>query len=111
MNADDPFVHRFSGLQNEKIYIGLSANACWFQSHTMGESKYCPNCQTYSFLHFGQLGHYYCSCGFTRPEPNISAQKVFQTEKGIGLIVDGEDYQTTLKGMYNAYNALFANRV
>jgi lipid II isoglutaminyl synthase (glutamine-hydrolysing) len=111
LNADDPFVHRFSDLQKEKVYIGLSANACRFQSYTMGESKYCPNCQkelSYNFLHFGQLGHYYCSCGFTRPEPNISAEKVFQTEKGIRLAMDGEDYQTTLKGMYNAYNALFA---
>lgn len=111
LNADDPFVHRFSDLPNEKIYIGLNRNACRFQSHTMGESKYCPNCQkelSYSFLHFGQLGHYACSCGFTRPEPNISVQKVYHNEKGIGLIVNGEDYQTTLKGMYNAYNAIFA---
>ena len=111
LNADDPFVHRFSDLPNEKIYIGLNVNACQFQSNTMKESKYCPKCQkelSYRFLHFGHLGHYDCSCGFTRPEPNISAQKVFQTEKGIGLIVDGGDYQTSLKGMYNAYNALFA---
>ncbi|MCM2534586.1 MurT ligase domain-containing protein [Neobacillus pocheonensis] len=111
LNADDPFVHRFSDLQKEKIYIGLSANACRFQSYTMGESKYCPNCQkelSYSFLHFGQLGHYHCSCGFTRPEPNILAKRVYETKKGIRLIMDRDGYQTTLKGMYNAYNALFA---
>jgi UDP-N-acetylmuramyl tripeptide synthase len=111
LNADDPFVHRFSDLQKGTIYVGLSANACRFNTYNMGESKYCPICQeeiSYSYIHFGQLGHYYCSCGFTRPQPAISAEKVLQGKKGIQLIMHGEKYSTTLKGKYNAYNALFA---
>lgn len=111
LNADDPFTHRFSDLQKENLYIGVDSNACHFQSYTMGESKYCPNCQeelSYSVLHFGQLGHYLCSCGFERPNVTVNAEKVYQDEKGIQLIVNGEHYQTTLKGMYNAYNILFA---
>jgi lipid II isoglutaminyl synthase (glutamine-hydrolysing) len=111
LNADDPFVNRFSDLQTKNIYVGLNENAGGFQSFTMGESKYCPICQkefTYSAVHFGHLGHYQCTCGFTRPKTNLSVEKVYQGEKGIGLIVDGEDYPTTLKGMYNAYNALLA---
>jgi lipid II isoglutaminyl synthase (glutamine-hydrolysing) len=111
LNADDPLVNRFSYLQRENICVGLEADAGRFQSYTMGESKYCPVCQkelTYSVIHFGQLGHYQCTCGFTRPQPSISAEKVYQGEKGIRLTVDGEHYPTTLKGMYNAYNVLLA---
>lgn len=111
LNADDPFVHRFSNLQKENIYIGLDADACRFPSYTMSESKYCPVCQkelSYDVVHYGQLGHYHCTCGFSRPQPTISAQTVDQGVNGIRLTVDGETYPTRLKGMYNAYNALLA---
>jgi UDP-N-acetylmuramyl tripeptide synthase len=77
----------------------------------MGESKYCPECNqelSYSTIHYGQLGHYHCSCGFARPEPTFSADKVDNGKHGICLSIDGESYPTTLKGMYNAYNALLA---
>jgi UDP-N-acetylmuramyl tripeptide synthase len=111
LNADDPFVHRFSDLQKENIYIGLDADACQFQSYSMSESKYCPECQnelSYSVIHYGQLGHYHCTCGFTRPQPTFSAEKVDQGEAGIRLTVEREPYPTNLKGRYNAYNALLA---
>lgn len=111
LNADDPFVHRFSDLQKENIYIGLDADACRFPSYTMSESKYCPVCQrelSYSTIHYGQLGHYHCTCGFSRPQTTLSAEKVDQGESGIRLMVGGELFPTALKGMYNAYNALLA---
>lgn len=111
LNGDDPFVHRFSSLQKENIYAGLDANACSFQSYSMGESKYCPECQnelTYSTIHYGQLGHYECSCGFSRPEPAFSVKKVDTVSQGIRLFLNGVSYPTTLKGMYNAYNILLA---
>lgn len=111
LNADDPFVHRFSDLNKENFYIGLDADALHAQFFTMSESKYCPICQkklSYSAIHYGQLGLYQCSCGFSRPQPNLSAQRVDQGENGIRLTVDGKTYPTTLKGMYNAYNVLLA---
>jgi UDP-N-acetylmuramyl tripeptide synthase len=111
LNADDPFVNRFSDLQTENIYVGLDENAGRFQSYTMGESKYCPICQkefTYTAVHFGHLGHYECSCGYTRPKTSLSVKNIYQEEKGIRLTVNGKDYPTTLKGMYNAYNAVIA---
>jgi UDP-N-acetylmuramyl tripeptide synthase len=111
LNADDPFVHRFSSLKKENIYVGLGEDACDFQSYTMGESKYCPDCQnelSYHNLHFGHLGHYHCDCGFSRPQPAIEAEKVVQDEKEIHLIVNGQEYQVPLRGTYNAYNALLA---
>jgi UDP-N-acetylmuramyl tripeptide synthase len=77
----------------------------------MSESKYCPECQnelTYTTIHYGQLGHYKCSCGFSRPVTNYSVEKVENAAQGVRLIVDGVSYPTTLKGMYNAYNALLA---
>jgi UDP-N-acetylmuramyl tripeptide synthase len=111
LNADDPFVHRFSDLEKKNLYVGLAANACQFPAYTMSESKYCPNCQNelvYSDIHFAQLGHYQCTCGFARPQTAMSAEKITQSTNGIRLSVDGEEYLTKLKGMYNAYNALFA---
>jgi lipid II isoglutaminyl synthase (glutamine-hydrolysing) len=111
LNGDDPFVHRFSDLQKENIYVGLDANAYPFQAYEMGESKYCPTCQkelSYSTIHYGQLGHYQCNCGFSRPEPTISADKIDSGRHGVRLFVEGVSYPTTLKGMYNAYNALLA---
>jgi UDP-N-acetylmuramyl tripeptide synthase len=111
LNADDPFVHRFSDLKKENIYLGLDADACSFPTYQMSESRYCPICQkelTYHVTHYGQLGHYECICGFSRPETTFSLEKVQQGKKGIQLIVNGETYQTSLNGKYNSYNALFA---
>lgn len=111
LNADDPFTHRFSDLNKTNIYFGLEANACQFQSYKISESRYCPHCQkelTYSSTHYGQLGHYECVCGFSRPQPDCSAELVEQSERGIQLLVDGKTYPTALKGMYNSYNALIA---
>lgn len=111
LNADDPFVHRFSDLKKENIYIGLDADACKFPTYQMSESRYCPHCQkelTYHATHYGQLGHYECVCGFSRPETTFSVEKAKQGEKGIQLIVNGENYRTALNGMYNSYNALLA---
>ncbi|MDP4105468.1 MAG: Mur ligase family protein, partial [Bacillota bacterium] len=111
LNADDPFVHRFSDLKKENIYIGLDADACKFPTYQMSESRYCPHCQkelTYHATHYGQLGHYECVCGFSRPKTTFSVEKANQGEKGIQLIVNGENYRTGLNGMYNSYNALLA---
>ncbi len=111
LNADDPFVNRFSDLQTKNIYVGLNEYAGRFQLYTMGESKYCPICQkelTYTSVHYGHLGHYQCTCGFTRPQTTLSVEKVYQGKKGIRLTVDGEVYPTNLKGMYNVYSALLA---
>ncbi len=86
LNGDDPFVHRFSDLQKENIYAGLAADAYPFQAYTMGESKFCPDCQkelSYHTIHYGQLGHYQCSCGFSRPEPDFSAEKVDNGRLGV----------------------------
>jgi UDP-N-acetylmuramyl tripeptide synthase len=111
LNADDPFVHRFSDLNKQNLYIGLDVDAYHAQLFTMSDSKYCPVCQkklSYSTIHYGQLGHYHCSCGFSRPQPTFSAEKVDKGKDGIRLTVDGKTYPTTLMGTYNAYNVLLA---
>ncbi|NRD77707.1 DUF1727 domain-containing protein [Bacillus sp. BRMEA1] len=111
LNADDPLVHRFSELEKDQIYVGFEANAGRFPSCKMSESKYCPDCQnelTYSDIHYAQLGHYHCSCGFSRPQVTMAAKRVSQGAKGLKIVIEDEEYTTKLKGMYNAYNALFA---
>ncbi|MDP4084896.1 MAG: MurT ligase domain-containing protein [Bacillota bacterium] len=111
INADDPFSNRFSNLKKDNIYVGLNAHAYPFDSYLMTESRYCPNCQnelSYSSVHYGHLGHYHCTCGFKRPETTFAAEKVFNDKKGIRLVIDDEEYPTTFKGLYNAYNVLFA---
>ena len=36
----------------------------------MNESRYCPNCVAlqYDYIHYNQIGHYHCQCGFKREQ-------------------------------------------
>lgn len=111
INADDPFSYRFSDLQKENLFVGFERGAFQLDSYSLTESKYCPNCQNelqYKNVHFGHLGYYECDCGFKRPDTNTSVEKVHQDTQGMNLVINGEQYQTFFRGMYNAYNALFA---
>src|SRR5699024_10689688 len=74
------------------------------------EDKYCVVCGKplrYSAVHYGQLGFYYCTCGFRRPAPSAAVQQI-DTSNGVAIKVKGSLYQSHLKGAYNAYNMVAA---
>ncbi len=72
LNADDPFVSRLKIASHSIVYYGMKKFAHDFEQSTMNESKYCPNCGRllqYDYIHYNQIGHYHCECGFKREEP------------------------------------------
>ncbi|TGA96867.1 DUF1727 domain-containing protein [Sporolactobacillus shoreae] len=128
LNTDDPFVARFSDLKNKKIYFGISKNAYHFEKTSVRESLYCPNCGSklmYEAMFYSQLGYYTCEhCGFKRQIPDYEIKKIQRNNKGFLFQVTEKqqdeagtgsspnertsDYQLSLFGVHNLYNALSA---
>ena len=109
LNGDDPVTTAMAkDFSNKKIFFGIKDKE-FDKSKAPNEGKLCPVCKSvlkYDFYHFSQLGKYSCDCGFSRPEPDISAKNVslfpclsFDIE-GLGkLSLNG-------RGKYNIYNIL-----
>lgn len=121
LNADDPFVARFADLPNPKVYFGVNKDAYHFEKTNMKESLYCPDCGTkltYETMFYSQLGYYRCeNCGFSRHMPKYEISKVERNNKGFYFQVADKgpggdtltsDYQLSLFGVHNLYNALSA---
>lgn len=110
LNTDDPFTTRFSTLKKETVYFGLEKKAYAFDSFGISESKYCPHCGKeleYSYVHYGQLGFFECSCGFKRNEAHYKVTDI-KNEHNITFKVNDESFEMKLPGVYNVYNALAA---
>lgn len=116
LNADDPIVTNL-GENREKIYFGFDkveivSNAV--ASHAPAENVNCPACKEalkYADRFFAQQGHYYCDCGYKRPQCNYSGDaKIFDDYSIIKVYTIKGDYEFKfgLIGLYNAYNALAA---
>jgi UDP-N-acetylmuramyl tripeptide synthase len=60
----------------------------------------------YEHIHFSQLGHFHCSCGFERPIPQYEIDTVKSNPLSFSL--KNENYQMNMTGAYNVYNALAA---
>ena len=111
LNADDPLVasfdggreHIFYGVKEVNYEDGLKPS----ESHTE-EAFNCPNCGkplTYDKKFYAQQGHYYCECGYRRPEPKYKANVTLYKTHSV-LYVNGEGFEVPLVGLFNAYNAL-----
>ncbi|MFD0695600.1 MurT ligase domain-containing protein [Paenibacillus sp. GCM10027628] len=109
LNADDPLVFRLSILNKDMIFYGLRKEAYPFGDYAMSESKYCPACGKeiqYEHIHFNQLGHYACTCGFRRPAPHYEIESI--QSNPLSFTLKNETYSMNMTGAYNAYNALAA---
>lgn len=123
LNADDPLVASFEG--KNKIYYGV-------ENINYANEKICPPCGgnvaerqrgvssteeafncpcgralKYEKKFFAQQGHYYCECGYRRPEPKYKAYVTLYNDHSV-LKINGIDYEVPLVGLFNAYNALAA---
>lgn len=116
LNADDPMVANL-GAEREKIYFGLDkveivSNP--IASHAPAENVNCPACGEalkYTERFFAQQGHYYCDCGYQRPQCEYSGHvKIFDEYSMLKVTSSKGEYEFTigLIGLYNAYNALAA---
>ena len=113
LNADDPFVSRLKIASDDRVYYGIAKHAHDFEQSTMNESKYCPNCGlllTYDYVHYNQIGHYHCDCGFKREQPKYEISN-FETTPFLNIKVDGRFLDMKIAGDFNAYNALAAYTV
>lgn len=113
LNADDPFVTRLKIASDHVTYYGMQAHAYEFEQSTMNESRYCPNCGSllnYSHIHYNQLGHYTCHCGFKRETPQYEIAS-FTVDPFIEMTVNDTTFNMKIAGDFNAYNALAAYTV
>lgn len=113
LNADDPFVSRLKIASDSVLYYGIAKNAHQFEQSTMNESKYCPNCGKllyYDYIHYNQIGHYHCECGFKREQPKYEISK-FTLSPFINMVVNQTTMNMKIAGDFNAYNSLAAYTV
>ncbi|QQT11765.1 Mur ligase family protein [Staphylococcus pasteuri] len=113
LNADDPFVSRLKIASETRVYYGMKAHAHEFEQSTMNESRYCPNCGRlleYDYIHYNQIGHYHCECGFKREQPKYEVTS-FETSPFLKLNIDETSFNMKIAGDFNAYNALAAYTV
>lgn len=111
LNADDPLVASFEG--KNKIYYGVEevsfADENLKSKSATEEAFNCPcgRALKYEKKFFAQQGHYYCECGYRRPEPKYKAYVTLYNDHSV-LKINGIDYEVPLVGLFNAYNALAA---
>lgn len=113
LNADDPFVSRLKIASDEVIYYGMKAGIHEFEQSTMVESKYCPNCGrllNYKHVHYNQIGHYDCVCGFKREKPKYEVSS-FKQEPFIDAGINGTIFDMKIAGDYNVFNVVAAYTV
>lgn len=111
LNADDPLVASFDG--KNKIYYGVE-NVEYKDGLSAGETKTeeafncpCGNALKYDKKFYAQQGHYYCDCGYKRPEPKYKADVLLYKDHSV-IKLNGEEFEINLVGLFNAYNALGA---
>ena len=114
LNADDPMVATLNS-KNENIYYGINKIEYCFdepESKSPKDLINCPVCKKeleYSERFYAQEGHYYCSCGYKRPNCKYNADVlIYENYSLINLSVNDKIYEikTKLTGLYNAYNVL-----
>ncbi len=112
-NGDSPYLH-MPDLENERLYFGFdysSQSVNHFESVLVNES--CPKCQhtlTYKYLSYGNLGDYLCpSCGLSRPSLDYRMTDIIELDADYAKVAfDEVEYELSMGGMYNVYNALAA---
>lgn len=116
LNADDPKVTNL-GSDREKIYFGfdkVEISSCSTVSHAPAENVNCPICKEalkYANRFFAQQGHYYCDCGYRRPQCDYSGDAKIYDDYSILKVYSAKgdfEFNFGLIGLYNAYNALAA---
>lgn len=113
LNADDPLVASFEG-GGKYIFYGIEGvnyeNGLAASENKTEEAFNCPTCGkplSYEKKFYAQQGHYYCQCGYKRPEPKYKASVTLYKDHSI-LDINGEVFEVPLVGLFNAYNALGA---
>lgn len=115
LNADDPLVANL-GKNNKKIYYGFESIE-FASVRTVSNAPVemfnciCGKPLEYSKRFYAQQGHYYCNCGYHRPNCDyVGNAKIFDEYIEISVTHNNETttYNVDIIGLYNAYNVLAA---
>ncbi|MGT2926227.1 lipid II isoglutaminyl synthase subunit MurT [Streptococcus cuniculipharyngis] len=110
-NGDSPLFHS-STMTNPVKYYGFDTEKHEARlAHYNTEGIVCPACQsilTYRLNTYANLGDYICpACGFSRPPLDYRLTQLTEiTNVSSQFIIDGQEYQINIGGLYNIYNAL-----
>ncbi len=111
LNGDEPLFNTID-LPNEKIFFGLDAHI-QDELDTNTEGCYCLKCQSpyeYKSISYNHLGLYTCkNCDFKRPILKYKVNEVLsRTISSSVVVIDDEEVQINIGGVYNIYNAICA---
>ncbi len=108
LNGDDPVSSSLGANRNRTVYYGIGEKVLNDEDGAK-EGRFCSNCGhelTYNFIHYSQLGDYFCSkCGNKRPEIKYEAKNV-DISSGLEFSVGDERLSLNYRGFYNIYNIL-----
>ena len=115
LNADDPLVANF-GHNRAAVYYGFENVTFSEEQKNSNAPQEAFNCICGQPLHyvkqfFAQQGHYYCTCGFKRPDCSYKADAEIHKDFSIITVEHNgikSEFKVKLLGLYNAYNALAA---
>lgn len=113
LNADDPFVSRLKIASDLVVYYGMKSHAHTFEESSMIESKYCPNCGkmlSYDWIHYNQIGHYHCTCGFKREKPKYEVEALTENPF-LNPVINGYTFNMQIAGDFNVFNIIAAYSV
>lgn len=108
LNGDDPLTASFGKERRKALYYGIGEKVL-SSSDNVKEGKFCLYCgaeQKYNYVHYNQLGDYYCpECGNKRPEIDYEATDV-DIVNGLSFSVKDLRIELNYRGFYNIYNIL-----
>ncbi len=107
LNGDDP-ISSTLGEGRDAHYFGVNEKVLP-DLEKSPEGRFCIKCgnpQEYNYLHYNQLGDYYCpACGNKRPNLDFAADNVDLTEV-MRFRVNSDNIAVNYRGFYNIYNIL-----
>ncbi|MEH7463362.1 MurT ligase domain-containing protein [Bacillus thuringiensis] len=112
LNGDDPYSRHFTKQKNKTMYFGLKENVGDFHKSNIRDAVYCccGRLLKYTYIHYGHLGKYYCSCSMSNPVLDLEVTSI-QSQNNLTITIQNQPYTSNLKGEYNAYNMLTAIKI
>lgn len=108
LNGDDPLTSQLGEGRDAKFF-GISEEVLPQEEETK-EGRYCAKCgaeQSYNFVHYSQLGDFYCpNCGNKRPKIDFAATDVDLSESMKFSVNKSYNVDVDYRGFYNIYNIL-----
>jgi UDP-N-acetylmuramyl tripeptide synthase len=111
LNADEPISASFFSAK-DRIYYSVNSvkDVDGNYIETTAPEFACPFCNkklNYNKCYYAQVGHYSCECGYKNQEAKYNADVVLHKTHST-IILNDENFEIPLVGLYNAYNALGA---